>query len=255
MGKRRIQDQGVLPHKTPVAPRRRNAVSIDAGATETAPLATMLGGGSTAEQSLDRHTIALAQCVLMFLLSFFHAMSVAAAQVCVCLGVCMRERDAQLFNVLFFPSSPPHSLRCGHDSYVVRSPYFRYASCLTFILNRFYLFPPLIQVWPQQSYVTAVFSACMMLNFGMSHTINGLSKRQNLALVLYANLLLLPTLHKIIKNELVLSADHVMVLLGVCVYIHTYIHTYVYTYIHTYIALWHWLMFGIGLVCAIACFS
>jgi hypothetical protein len=41
----------------------------------------MLAAGSTAEKRLDRHTIALAQCVLMFLLLFFHAMSVAAAQV------------------------------------------------------------------------------------------------------------------------------------------------------------------------------
>ena len=79
--KRRIQDQGAPPEKTHAAPRRRNAVSIDTGATESAPLATMLGGGSTAEQSLDRHTMALAQGVLMFLLLFFHAMSVAAAQV------------------------------------------------------------------------------------------------------------------------------------------------------------------------------
>ncbi len=88
VGKRRIQDQGALPEKTPAAPRRnavrierRNAVRIDEGATESAPLATMLEGGSTAEQSLNRHTMALAQCVLMFLLLFFHAMSVAAAQV------------------------------------------------------------------------------------------------------------------------------------------------------------------------------
>ena len=81
VGKRRIQDQGALSEQRRAAPRRRNGVSMDAGATESAPLTTMLGGGSTAEQSLDRHTMALAQCVLMFLLLFFHAMSVAAAQV------------------------------------------------------------------------------------------------------------------------------------------------------------------------------
>ena len=81
VGKRRIQDQGALPEQRRAAPRRRNGVSMDAGATESAPLTTMLGGGSTAEQSLDRHTMALAQGVLMFLLLFFHAMSVAAAQV------------------------------------------------------------------------------------------------------------------------------------------------------------------------------
>ena len=63
------------------APRRRGGLSVDEGETLSAPLATMLAAGSTAEKSLDRHTIALAQCALMFLLLFFHAMSVAAAQV------------------------------------------------------------------------------------------------------------------------------------------------------------------------------
>jgi hypothetical protein len=76
----------------------------------------------------------------------------------------------------------------------------------------------------------------MMLNFGMSHTINGLSKRQNLALVLYANLLLLPTLHKIIQNELVFDAavfEHMIGLLGVSVYIYACINTYIHSSIHT----------------------
>jgi hypothetical protein len=44
-------------------------------------------------------------------------------------------------------------------------------------------------------------------------------------------------LHKIIKKELVLSADHIIVLLGVCI-IHTHMHTCMHTYmltIHTYI--------------------
>ena len=81
VGKRRIQDQGALPEQRRAAPRRRNGVRMDAGANETAPLTTMLGGGSTAEQSLDWHTMALAQYALMFLLLFFHAISVAAAQV------------------------------------------------------------------------------------------------------------------------------------------------------------------------------
>jgi len=39
-------------------------------------------------------------------------------------------------------------------------------------------------VWPQQSYALAIFSACMTLNFGMSHTINGLTKLQVLSLLL-----------------------------------------------------------------------
>jgi hypothetical protein len=52
---------------------------MDAGASLS--LAMTLAAGSTAEQSLRRHTMTLAQCALMFLLLFFHAMSVAAAQV------------------------------------------------------------------------------------------------------------------------------------------------------------------------------
>jgi hypothetical protein len=84
----RIQHQGALPEHTHAAPRRnaesieagwRGTVSIEAGASLS--LATMLAAGSTAEQSLDRHTMALAQYALMFLLLFFHAISVAAAQV------------------------------------------------------------------------------------------------------------------------------------------------------------------------------
>ena len=130
----RIQDQGALPEQTPAAPRRnavsidagwRGAVSIDAGATLS--LATMLAAGSTAEQSLDRHTMDLAQCVLMFLLLFFHAMSVAAAQVRVCVCVCVRERERRNFLIYYSLPLPPPSLRCGHKSYIMRSPYSRYA--------------------------------------------------------------------------------------------------------------------------------
>jgi hypothetical protein len=54
-----------------------------------------------------------------------------------------------------------------------------------------------------------------MLNFGISHTISGLSKQQNLVIVLYANLLLLPTVYKIIKNELVFSFDNFLSLSGI----------------------------------------
>ena len=63
------------------ASRRRGGVSVDEGVTFSTPLATLLAAGSTAEKRLDRHTMALAQCALMLLLLFFHAMSVAAAQV------------------------------------------------------------------------------------------------------------------------------------------------------------------------------
>jgi hypothetical protein len=86
----RIQHQGALPEQTPAEPRR-NAVSIDEDASLS--LVMTLAAGSTAEQSLDRHTMEVAQCTLMFLLLFFHAMSVAAAQVCVCLCVFKKRRS------------------------------------------------------------------------------------------------------------------------------------------------------------------
>ena len=79
-GKEGRHPQGALVGDTP-APRRRGAVSIDVHATLAAPLAMMLAAGSTAEKRLDRHTVELASWALMFLLFFFHAMSVAAAQV------------------------------------------------------------------------------------------------------------------------------------------------------------------------------
>ncbi len=69
----------------------------------------------------------------------------------------------------------------------------------------------------------------MMLNFGMSHTISGLSKRQNLAIVLYANLLLLPTVYKVTKKELVFESGNLVTLSGI--YIHIYIYEYIYSYI------------------------
>jgi hypothetical protein len=72
----------------------------------------------------------------------------------------------------------------------------------------------------------------MVLHFGLSHCANGLSKRQNLALVLYANLLLLPTLHKIIKKELILNEVLLMAILGIYIYIFTHTHTHRYVYIY-----------------------
>ncbi len=63
------------------APRRRGGLSVDEGETLSTPLTTLLAAGSTAEKSLDRHTMAMAQRAFMFLLIFFHAMSLAAAQV------------------------------------------------------------------------------------------------------------------------------------------------------------------------------
>jgi hypothetical protein len=79
----------------------------------------------------------------------------------------------------------------------------------------------------------------MLLNFGASHTINGLSRPQNLALFLYTNLLLLPTLLKIIQNELVFNAKLLMLLLGICIYVYVCVcvcvcvYIYIYIYMHT----------------------
>jgi hypothetical protein len=61
--------------------------------------------------------------------------------------------------------------------------------------------------------------AAILLNFGLSHTINGLSRQQNLALVIYTNLLLLPTLLKILMNELVFREDQLICLLGIYIYV------------------------------------
>ncbi len=73
----------------------------------------------------------------------------------------------------------------------------------------------------------------MVLHFGLSHCANGLSKRQNLALVLYANLLLLPTLHKIIKKELILNEVLLMAILGIYIFFtHTHTHIYMHVYIY-----------------------
>ena len=95
----RIQHQGALPEQTPAAGVwGKRDVSIKRKFSVTTVLAAgssarQLAAGSTAEQSLDRHTMAVAQCTLMFLLLFFHAMSVAAAQVWVCLCVFEKRRS------------------------------------------------------------------------------------------------------------------------------------------------------------------
>ena len=64
---------------------------------------------------------------------------------CAGVSVCVREREreAQLFNLLLFPSCPPFTEVWTQESYVMRLRYSRYASCLTFILHYFYRFPPL----------------------------------------------------------------------------------------------------------------
>ncbi len=94
----RIQHQSAIPEQTPAAGVwEKRDVSIK----KEFSITTVLAAGSTArrlaagtaEQSLDRHTMAVAQCALMFLLLFFHAMSVAAAQVCVYLCVFEKRRS------------------------------------------------------------------------------------------------------------------------------------------------------------------
>jgi hypothetical protein len=92
----RIQHQGALPEQTSaegVWGKRYVRFERDFSVTKMLAAgitARRLAAASTAEQSLGRHTMAVAQCTLMFLLLFFHAMSVAAAQVWVCL--CVRDR-------------------------------------------------------------------------------------------------------------------------------------------------------------------
>ncbi len=83
----------------------------------------------------------------------------------------------------------------------------------------------------------------MMVNFGLSHTMWGLSKRQNLALVLYAMIIFIPTVYKVMKKELVFSTDNFLSLSGIIwIYIYTHImFTYMnnvhihYSYINIYI--------------------
>jgi hypothetical protein len=80
----RIQHQGALPEQTPAAGVWGKR---DVGINREFTVTTVLAAGSTSEHSLDRHTMVLAQYAFMFLLLFFHAISVAAAQVRVCLCV------------------------------------------------------------------------------------------------------------------------------------------------------------------------
>ena len=48
----------------------------------------------------------------------------------------------------------------------------------------------------QQSCPLAIFSMSILLNFGMSHTMNGLTQTQNQFLVLYGFLVLVPHLNR-----------------------------------------------------------
>jgi hypothetical protein len=123
----RFQHQGALPEQTPAAGVwGKRDVGINREFSVTTVLAAgstarRLAAGSTTEHSLDRHTMVLAQYVFMFLLSVFHAISVAAAEVRVCLCVCVRERDRETLNFLICYSIPlpPPSLRCGHKRAMV----------------------------------------------------------------------------------------------------------------------------------------
>ena len=57
-------------------------------------------------------------------------------------------------------------------------------------------------MWPRHSFILAWFSAGVTLNFGVSHSVNGLTELQNAVLVLYSILMLVQQLIRIISGQL-----------------------------------------------------
>jgi len=64
------------------------------------------------------------------------------------------------------------------------------------------------------TYADAWFPAEGTLNFGVSHTVNGLSELQNAVLVLYSILMLVQQLIKIISGQLLLRFDLTVIFLS-----------------------------------------
>ena len=62
-------------------------------------------------------------------------------------------------------------------------------------------------MWPRHSFILAWFSAGVTLNFGVSHSVNGLTELQNAVLVLYSILMLVQQLIKIISGQLLPRFD------------------------------------------------
>jgi class 3 adenylate cyclase len=68
------------------------------------------------------------------------------------------------------------------------------------------------ELWPKKIFLLATFSASMTLHFGMSQCANGLTVKQNLVLVLYSLILLVPQLMKLIYGQMRFS-NHLAVVL------------------------------------------
>jgi hypothetical protein len=62
-------------------------------------------------------------------------------------------------------------------------------------------------VWPRHSFILAWFPAEGTLNFGVSHSVNGLTEHQNAVLVLYSILMLSQQLIKLISGQLLAKFD------------------------------------------------
>jgi hypothetical protein len=69
-------------------------------------------------------------------------------------------------------------------------------------------------VWPRHSFILAWFSAGVTLNFGVSHSVNGLTELQNAVLVLYSILMLVQQLVKVISGQLLPRHDLSMIFLS-----------------------------------------
>ena len=69
-------------------------------------------------------------------------------------------------------------------------------------------------MWPRHSFILAWFSAGVTLNFGVSHSVNGLTELQNAVLVLYSILMLVQQLVKVISGQLLPRHDLSMIFLS-----------------------------------------
>ena len=69
-------------------------------------------------------------------------------------------------------------------------------------------------MWPRHSFILAWFSAGVTLNFGVSHTVNGLTELQNVVLVLYSILMLVQQLTKLFSGQLLPRHDLSLIFLS-----------------------------------------
>jgi hypothetical protein len=97
--------------------------------------------------------------------------------------------------LMFLVSSPIHT------SFFRRVPIRLHAACVQVM---FFQGSSVVtaELWPKQIFLLGSFSASMTLHFGMSQCANGLTVIQNLALVLYALILLAPQLMRLISGQM-----------------------------------------------------